>query len=127
MALINVLIALALLGGESMNGFAPRYSPGLMEKVAQRRHMEAVPCMVSSPYYPLGTWVYVWSHNKKILRHCRVTDVSAPQDAPRHKRTKRIVELSYELAIELCGREYLHSRPETCPVTVVRTESDRAR
>ena len=120
MALINILIALALLGGESMDGYAPRYSPGLMERVSQHRGLEPVPCMVSSPYYGLGTWVYVWSQNKKILRHCRVTDVSAPQDAPRHKRTRRIVELSYELAAELCGQEYLHSRPEQCPVTVIR-------
>lgn len=122
MALINILIALALLGGESMDGYAPRYSPGLMERVAHNRHMAIVPCMVSSPYYPIGTWVYVWSHNRKILRHCRVTDVSAPEDAPRHKRTRRIVELSYELAIELCGREFINSRPEQCPVTVLRVD-----
>ena len=122
MALIKILIALALAGGESMNGYAPRYSPGLMERVARNRHMEAVSCMVSSPYYPIGTWVYVWSHNKAILRHCRVTDVSAPQDAPRHKRTKRIIELSYEMAIEMCGREHLNDRPEQCPVTVLRVD-----
>lgn len=103
-----------------MDGYAPRYDPGVMERVAHNRRMAVVPCMVSSPYYGLGTWVYVWSQNKKILRHCRVTDVSAPQDAPRHKRTRRIVELSYELAAELCGQEYLHSRPEQCPVTVIR-------
>lgn len=120
MALINILIALALLGGESMDGYAPRYSPGLMERVSQHRGLEPVPCMVSSPYYGVGTWVYVWSHNKKIPRHCRVTDVSAPQDAPRHKRTRRIIELSYELAIEMCGREFINSRPELCPVTVIR-------
>ena len=118
--LIQLYILLALAGGESMDGYAPRYDPGVMERVARTRHMDAVPCMVSSPYYPVGTWVYVWSQNKKLLRHCRVTDVSAPQDAPRHKRTKRIIELRYEQAIELCGHEYLHSRPETCPVTVVR-------
>lgn len=120
MALINILIALAMLGGESMDGYAPRYSPGLMERVARNRHMAIVPCMVSSPYYGVGTWVYVWSHNKQILRHCRVTDVSAPQDAPRHKRTRRIVELSYELARELCGHEFINSRPEACPVTVIK-------
>ncbi len=118
--LIQLYILLALAGGESMDGYAPRYAPGLMERVARNRHMEAVPCMVSSPYYGVGTWVYVWSQNKKLLRHCRVTDVSAPQDAPRHKRTKRIVEIAYENVAELCGREYLHSWPETCPVTVVR-------
>lgn len=118
--LIQLYIALYLRGGESMNGYAPRYSPGLMEKVAQRRHMEIVPCMVSSPYYPIGTWVYVWSHNHSILRHCRVTDVSHPKDAPRHKRTKRIVEIAYENVAELCGEQFINSRPEMCPVTVLR-------
>ena len=122
MALINILILAALLGGEAMDGYAPRYDKNVMERVAVHRDLPPVPCMVSSPYYDVGTWVYVWSHNKAILRHCRVTDVSAPQDAPRHKRTKRIIELSYELAIEMCGREHLNDRPEQCPVTVLRVD-----
>ena len=120
MALINILIALALLGGEAMDGYAPRYDKNVMERVAVHRDLPPVPCMVSSPNYDVGTWVYVWSATKKVLRHCRVTDVSHPRDRERHIRTKRIVELSYEMAIELCGQEYLHSRPEQCPVTVIR-------
>ena len=103
-----------------MNGYAPRYDKNVMERVAHKRHMTIVPCMVSSPYYGLGTWVYVWSHNKKILRHCRVADVSHPRDRERHIRTKRIVELSYEMAIELCGHEHLADPPTKCPVVVVR-------
>jgi len=120
LALINILIALALLGGEAMDGYAPRYSPGVMGRVAVHRDLPPVPCMVSSPNYDVGTWVYVWSATKKVLRHCRVTDVSHPRDRERHIRTKRIVELSYEMAIELCGHEHLADPPTKCPVVVVR-------
>ena len=35
--LIELYIALALLGGEEMSGYAPRYAPGVMERVAQPR------------------------------------------------------------------------------------------
>ena len=120
MALINILILAALLGGEAMDGYAPRYSPGAMDRVAVHRDLPPVPCMVSSPNYDVGTWVYVWSATKKVLRHCRVTDVSHPRDRERHIRTKRIVELSYEMAIELCGHEHLADPPTKCPVVVVR-------
>ncbi len=118
--LIQLYIALALLGGESMDGYAPRYSPGLMERVAARRHMDAVPCMVSSPYYPIGTWVWVWGRNTNALERCRVTDVSAAKDRERHIRTKRVVELGYEEALRFCGEEHMQHRPEQCPVVVLR-------
>mgnify|MGYP000996610000 CR=1 FL=1 len=103
-----------------MDGYAPRYSPGLMERVSRNRALEPVPCMVSSPIYPVGTWLYVWSHNQKVLRACRVTDVSAPNDRARHIRTRRIVELGYDEAISICGAEHINDRPEACPVTVLR-------
>ncbi len=32
-------------------GFAAHYRPGLMEKVAKRRRMPVVPCMVASPHH----------------------------------------------------------------------------
>lgn len=123
-ALINLLIALALLGGESMTGYAPRYDKGVMERVAHNRAMGSVPCMVSSAYYPLGTWLYVWGKNTRRLRSCRVTDESGPNDRRRHQRTGRIVELSYEMAIELCGRQHLNHRPEQCPVDVIHLKGE---
>lgn len=126
-ALINLLIALALLGGESMTGYAPRYDPGGMEHVADIRGLPHVPCMVSSAYYDVGVWVYVRGVNTGVLRYCRVTDVSDPtrvngreSDRDRHRRTRRIVELSYEMAIELCGRKNINGPSRDCPIEVYR-------
>ena len=118
--LIQLYILLALHGGESMDGYAPRYAPGLMQKVAVRRHMEVTPCMVSSPYYPLGTWVWVWGRKTYTLSHCKVVDVSSSKDRDRHIRTKRVVELSYENAITICGIKNINNRPEECPITVIK-------
>jgi len=119
LALINILIALALLGGEAMDGYAPRYSPGVMERVVRRRDLAPAACNISSAYYPLGTWVYVWSHNRHILRYCRVADVSHPRDVARHQRTKRVIELGYTEAQSLCGDAAMQAPPTACPVTVV--------
>lgn len=119
MALINILLALAILGGESMDGVAPRYAPGLMERVVARRDLAPAACNVSSTYYPLGTWVYVWGQRTKVLRHCRVSDVSHPRDVARHRRTGRIIELGYTEAQSLCGYAAMDDPPTACPVTVV--------
>ena len=118
--LIELYIALALLGGEEMSGYAPRYAPGVMERVARNRDLPAVECMVSSPYYEVGTWVWVWGKNTYSLHYCRVTDISAPKDRDRHIRTKRIIEVGYSEAIKICGIEYINDRPEKCPITVIK-------
>jgi hypothetical protein len=120
MALLRLLTLLALLGGECVEGYAPRYSPGVMERVARTRDLEPVGCMVSSPTYPIGTWLYLYGKNTAALRYCRVTDVSAPKDRARHLRTKRVVELSYEAARDLCGAAAMDDPPTACPVVVVR-------
>lgn len=118
--LVELYIALALLGGEEMVGYAPRYSPGLMARVAERRGLTPVACMVSSPIYPVGTWVWVWGRSTHTLERCRVTDVSASADRARHIRTRRIVELGYDEAKRICGEQHLNDRPEQCPVVVIR-------
>ena len=118
--LIELYIALALPGGEEMAGYAPRYSPGVMERVSRVRDLPAVECMVSSPYYRVGTWVWVWGKNTNALELCRVTDVSHPRDRERHIRTKRVVELGYEEARRICGEAHMQHRPEQCPVIVIR-------
>ena len=117
-ALINLLIALALLGGETHAGFAPHYAPKLMGKVAARRGLEPAACMVSSPRYAIGTWVEVWGVQTKRLRHCKVVDVSAPQHRAGHLARKIEVELSWENARELCGETDGPSRD--CPIVVYR-------
>ncbi len=80
--------------------------------------------MVSSPYYGIGTWLYVYGVNTDRLEWCRVTDVSATRDRARHIRTGRVAELGYGEAERLCSAAALNKRPERCPVTVLRIEGE---
>ena len=63
-----------------MDGYAPRYSPGVMERVVRRRDLAPAACNISSAYYPLGTWVYVWSHNRHILRYFTSYEAGSEED-----------------------------------------------
>ena len=119
MTLIRLLTLAALMGWNVSEGFAPRYAPHVMEQVARNRGMPRVGCMISSPTLPLGSWVYVWGVRSGVLRHCRITDVSKSEDRKRHIRTKRIVELSFDAALEICGIEYIDSQSKECPVLVI--------
>jgi hypothetical protein len=116
--LIRLIIAFLLSDGLSQRGYAPRYNPGVMQRVSRIRHMPIVPCMISSPTLPLGTMVTVYGENTFVSLDCRVTDVSAVKDKQRHIRTKRIIELDYESAIVICGQKHLNHRPEQCPVVI---------
>lgn len=119
------------IGAEIHSGYAPHYSPGLMARVARNRDMTSVACMISSPRYPIGTWLYVVSLTTETYEYCRVTDVSNPtrkcraaarrceSDRERHLRTKREIELSYEAALRICGRKALRDRPEACPIVAI--------
>lgn len=121
--LAELLLLVAMTGGHVFSGYAPHYSPHLMAKVAHRRHIApATPseCIVSSPRYPLRTQLYVYGVNTGILKKCLVVDVSADRDRPRHLRTGREVELSWELTPVFCGPEGRRSRPEACPVIVIK-------
>lgn len=118
--LARILVAVAVFGGEMMSGFAPRYSPGVMERVATRRGLAPAGCYVSSPFYDIGTRVIVYGANTDRALSCVVADVSHPRDRARHIRTRRVVELGYTEAERLCGTKAMRSRPEACPVTVFR-------
>ena len=120
--LIQLYIALALHGGESMDGYAPRYAKGVMERVVRHRDLPWAACNVSSAYYPVGTRVWVVSWNTHQVRRCRVADVSGPNDVARHRRTKRIIESSFVDAKWICGLSRMKDRPERCPVTVLRVD-----
>ena len=117
---MRLLSLVAFMGGEVQSGYAPHYSEGLMERLARSRDMASVPCMISSPVYRLGTWVYVYSPKTKALRYCRVTDTSHPKDRERHLKTKRVVELSYEVTTDLCGST--RQPVLDCPVIVIRLQ-----
>lgn len=118
--LISLYIALGIHGGESMNGYAPYYAKGVMDTVLINRGLKPASCNISSAYYNIGTWVWVWSAKTFQLRKCRISDVSAPIDKQRHRRTKRIIEFSYEDAVVFCGKKAMKNGPKDCPVTVIR-------
>ncbi len=117
MILLRLLMLAALNGWTVTEGYAPRYSPGLMTRVAHNRNLTPVACMVSSPTVGIAEWVYVVSKNNGAVRYCKVVDTSEAIDRARHIRTKRIVELSFSTARALCG--HTTERPEACPVIVI--------
>ena len=98
--------------------YAAHYSPGLMEKVAARRKMQRVDCMISSPWHPLNTWIRLESQKNGEVAYCRTTDVSAPVDKARHKRLQ-IIELDWVTAQRLCEvRRVAAQSPRNCPVRI---------
>lgn len=100
-------------------GFASVYSPGVMERVARIRNMRPVACMISSPLYPLGTWVWVRSHVTGITLRCRTTDVSHPKHIPSQLRRRQYVELANGLAWPICRHKYAGQGPiRSCPVSI---------
>jgi len=89
-----------------------------MERVSRNRDMPIVACMVSSPIYPIGAWVFVYGTRTGVLLRCRVTDTSHPRDVERHKRTGRIIEIGWANTKALCGST--RERVIDCPIVTVR-------
>lgn len=116
--LYRLLVLAALLGGSVSEGFAPRYAPGVMERVARVRGLEQAGCMASSPTEEIGDWIYVYGVRTGALRYCRITDVSEVRDQERHIRQRRIIELDHISAGAICGTT--RGRPDECPVVVVK-------
>jgi hypothetical protein len=112
-------LLLILIGGAGPVevGFAPHYAPAGMRAVAERRNLRPAACMVASPHYAIGDWVWLYGLQTRRLLRCQVVDVSAPKDRARHHRTRRVVELSYENTRAVCGA--LRERADHCPVVVV--------
>jgi hypothetical protein len=98
-------------------GYAAHYGPGVMERVARKRKMPIVSCMISSPTLLIGTWVYVRGQNTNTILHCRVTDVSAPKDKKRHIHAQLIAELNYGATINICGSTKLANKE--CPISIL--------
>ena len=107
---------MALTGCGWQEAYAPHYSKGLMAKVAARRDMQPQACMISSAQFEIGTWLWVFGKRTGALLHCQVVDVSASRDRARHLRTKRLIELSYEVTVALCGTTKGSSAE--CPVLI---------
>lgn len=104
----------------SITGYAPHYSPGVMERVSKVRKMPLVNCMVSSPYEKIGTWLKVTSLIDGDSLDCRVTDVSHPRDRARHIASNWAVELDWNSAQILCNISRVGQEPpRKCPVNAV--------
>lgn len=126
--LVVKLAIILSVGAASTNwdrGFAAHYSPGLMARVANNRNLPIVPCMISSPVYEIGTWVYVEGINTGKRLYCRVTDVSNPasvdgkeSDRDRHIRMALLAELAFENTLDICGSTTLANRE--CPILIGR-------
>ncbi len=106
------------MGFGSQSGYAARYAPGVMDRVAVNRGMPSVGCMISSPLYPIGEWVYVYGKVTGERLKCRITDTSAPKDKARHIRNRLFVELNYDSAYTICG-SVTNSNKE-CPILISR-------
>ncbi len=116
--LIALYIAVGAHGGTAMDGVAPRYGRGVMERVVAKRGLPERGCYVSSAYYPIGTKLYVWGHNTGVLLTCWVGDVSADKDKARHRAQGKPVEAGFTEAQKLCGLDHMQDPPRKCPITV---------
>lgn len=109
-------LLLAMGVGYVHDGYAARYNPGVMKMVAENRGLSIESCMISSPLYNIGEWVYVYGEVTNVRLYCRVTDTSAPQDRKRHIRTRLYAELNYDAARIICG-SVTNSNKE-CPIKI---------
>ena len=103
-----------------MQGIAPHYAKGVMERVAEWRGLPADVCHVSSPVYPIGTPVYVYGLNTGVLRGCIVSDVSQPGHVARHIAKGYWAELGNNEARSICGKSAMRDPPRSCPILVIR-------
>ncbi len=123
-SLIAALVSISILLSPSSDtrvGAAAHYGAGVMERVADVRELPRVRCMVSSPYEPIGTWLQVTRVETGHTELCRVTDVSAPADRPRHIRRGLVIEFGWPAARRFCGLRYVGQEPPSaCQVRVTK-------
>lgn len=101
------------------------YAPGVMERVARRRGMELVDCMMTSPWHPLNTWIRIESKVNGEVAMCRTTDLSAPRDKRRHQK-QRLIEVDWKTARRLCAIRRVNQKPpRSCPVSMSVVTADR--
>ncbi len=104
---------------QDRQGFAAHYRVGLMERVARKRGMPIVRCMIASSYYALDTWLWVTSEVTGETEHCRITDVTAPQHVATVRRRNIVIEFGASNIFDMCGfREVNAGPPSSCPVWV---------
>ena len=107
--------------GDRQDGYAARYAPGVMAKVAKVRGIASADCMVALTSARTITgrqWIWVLGRRTQALRRCKVVDL--PQDNDREVLKQRgiVVELDHDSARAICGS--VVDPPSQCPVRVWR-------
>jgi hypothetical protein len=97
------------VGAGSMNwqaGFAVRYAPGVMQKVALNRRIAPQSCMVAWTHArarDMGeTWLDVEGIETGKRLRCLVVDLPHPKDRPNLIRRGIMVELDYRSSLQIC-------------------------
>lgn len=122
MGVAKLVLVLAVgIGGVRQEGYAARYAPGVMAKVARVRGIAPVPCMValtSAKRITGRQWVLVIGQWTGAARWCLVVDL--PQERDRQALDQRwiVVELDHESARVICGS--VVEPPQQCLVWVIR-------
>lgn len=99
--------------------YAPYYSKGVMERVAEKRDLSIVDCMVSTANNdPIGTWYFIQSLTTTYSADCRKTDTSHPDHIAQHIANNRRVEFGNANVVDFCGKPT--PAPEECYVRVYR-------
>lgn len=115
----KALLILALGAGPVVHtGYAVRYDPGVMERVAARRHIAPAPCMVAWTYArdaDIGeTWLRIVGPTGAL--ECLVIDLPQKRDRPGLVERDVEVELGYP-SRWICGKGWT-GRARDCPVRV---------
>jgi hypothetical protein len=113
---LALLTILAPIAHARSTGYAARYRPGLMRRVALNRGMTPSSCMVASHVNPLGAWITVYGVSTGISLRCHVVDIAVGQDLRTNLQKGIIIEVAHENAIDLCGST--RRRPRDCLIIV---------
>jgi hypothetical protein len=120
-ALMGLIVQTALilsLGVTPATGYAVRYSPGVMERVADNRGIPHQPCMVAwtaAQDSDIGErWLTVAGPGGAA--RCLVVDLPHPRDRGALERRGILVELGYH-SRWICGPGW-SGRARDCPVRV---------
>jgi len=113
-------LVLALgIGGMHEEGYAARYAPGVMGRVARVRGTAPADCMValtSARRITGRQWVLVVGRRTGVARWCKVVDLPRDEDRQALEERGIIVELDQESARAVCGS--VVDPPKACPVWV---------
>lgn len=75
--------------------------------------------MIAATYEPIGAWVKITGKTGE-KRECLVVDVPAAHDRRSIERRGIVTELSYEMALVLCGS--VQQAPNDCTVVIRRIQ-----